>query len=329
MKRGSCCCHFSLLVLLVAVAASSGAIVVNNHNNNFNNTHNSSLVMTRDGQDAFKKIVNRCVQEYSLTCFKLDVMAVVDRLDAKAELPITASVALVKMPSRARDSILPRQLVMDLASDNSSSTSTSTLDLILVRKIGTFLRSISIRLPVFSDYVLEKLNDLLSAFDFGTGTDVTSGRRKIKTRWLRWAVSVLYALLFGLLAGMVSKSLSLSLLALFMAIASRGFGNFGLFGSPANAAMKSNNYEIIAQPLPAAAIHAYGPATHSSEVKYEDELVAGGNHPMTYVYPRNTPERLEKVLAFHHLANIHKKYYPLDPDAIAYKGYIKETTTGK
>lgn len=153
--------------------------------------------------------------------------------------------------------------------------------------------------------------------------DFFSGRRKIRTRWLKWLASIAYAVAFGLLAGLVSKSLLLSLLALGLTLIARFFpGNFGgLGGAPAR-----NNYEIIAHPMP----QIQHMNTHSTEVKYEDDHSHSSSHPgIAYVYPRTMPH-IEKILAFHHLANLHKKIYSdNNGDVVAYKGYITETNSGK
>lgn len=96
----------------------------------------------------------------------------------------------------------------------------------------------------------------------------------------------LLTLSFSILSALISKSLTMSIIALILSLVS-GRGNFG-FGSPPASA-----------PVPSVAYRSPPPlrshVTHSSELQYVDELPDDGAQPYVYVNRKAWKARADTV----------------------------------
>lgn len=111
--------------------------------------------------DIMKKVMSKgCSHRYTLTCLKLDVVSLVDRLSETDKYQLLPGVTVVRDNSSAdtgngdeettSDRKFPAELVASLARDYPNDVD-SRLDAFLIRKIGQYLNSHSITVKLFDE----------------------------------------------------------------------------------------------------------------------------------------------------------------------------------
>jgi hypothetical protein len=111
--------------------------------------------------DIMKKVMSKgCSHRYTLTCLKLDVVSLVDRLSETDKYQLLPGVTVVRDNSSAgngsgseeatSDRKFPADLVASLARDYPNDVE-SRLDAFLIRRVGQYLNSHSITVKLFDE----------------------------------------------------------------------------------------------------------------------------------------------------------------------------------
>lgn len=111
--------------------------------------------------DIMKKVMSKgCSHRYTLTCLKLDVVSLVDRLSETDKYQLLPGVTVVRDNSSAEngsdgeeatsDRKFPADLVASLARDYPNDVD-SRLDAFLIRRVGHYLNSHSITVKLFDE----------------------------------------------------------------------------------------------------------------------------------------------------------------------------------
>lgn len=144
--------------------------------------------------DIMKKVMSKgCSHRYTLTCLKLDVVSLVDRLSETDKYQLLPGVTVVRDNSSAEtgsddeDSTssrkFPVDLVASLARDYPNDVD-ARLDAFLIRKVGQYLHSHSITVKLFDEESFAKARQLeleaAEQVDQNNSDDIQSGMNIIK-----------------------------------------------------------------------------------------------------------------------------------------------------
>lgn len=137
-----------------------------NSRRNFDGTRNH---ISLSAGDIMKKVMSKgCSHRYTLTCLKLDVVSLVDRLSEAESYQLLPGVTVVRDNSSAEDGSngvestsrkFPVDLVASLARDYPNDVE-SRLDAFLIRRVGQYLSSHSITVKLFDEESFEKARQL-------------------------------------------------------------------------------------------------------------------------------------------------------------------------
>ncbi|XP_039299791.1 uncharacterized protein LOC120355461 [Nilaparvata lugens] len=187
-----------------------------------NSSSSSPVIITETSDIILKLISHRCHKQYSVTCFKLDMMRLVDRLGHTPSYQLLPGVKLTHLylePAPVKD--MPFTILQAVLQGNDS----TELDDLLVKRINNYLDSITLSVKLLDQHTVSRAKkigqDILDGF---TG-DVQTGRKKGYGGAL-WAAGTLAAVGVAGLAAMAGKALMTSMLALLLAAggALRGSG---------------------------------------------------------------------------------------------------------
>lgn len=134
---------------------------------NFDGTRNH---ISLSAGDIMKKVMSKgCSHRYTLTCLKLDVVSLVDRLSETESYQLLPGVTVVRDNSSAEDGSndaesstgrkFPVDLVASLARDYPNDVE-SRLDAFLIRRVGQYLSSHSITVKLFDEESFAKARQL-------------------------------------------------------------------------------------------------------------------------------------------------------------------------
>jgi hypothetical protein len=143
--------------------------------------------------DIMKKVMSKgCSHRYTLTCLKLDVVSLVERLSETDKYQLLPGVTVVRDNSSAEagsddeDSTssrkFPVDLVASLARDYPNDVD-ARLDAYLIRKVGQYLHSHSITVKLFDEESFAKARQLeleAAELDQNNSDDIQSGMNIIK-----------------------------------------------------------------------------------------------------------------------------------------------------
>lgn len=151
------------------VSSSSSEISepLENSRRNFDGTRNH---ISLSAGDIMKKVMSKgCSHRYTLTCLKLDVVSLVDRLSETESYQLLPGVTVVRDNSSAEDGSdgvesstsrkFPVDLVASLARDYPNDVD-SRLDAFLIRRVGQYLSSHSITVKLFDEESFAKARQL-------------------------------------------------------------------------------------------------------------------------------------------------------------------------
>jgi hypothetical protein len=139
--------------------------------------------------DTIKKIMSKgCAHRYTLTCLKLDVVSLVDRLSETDKYQLLPGVIVVRDNSSAENGSddeesatsrkFPVDLVASLARDYPNDVD-SRLDAFLIRKVGQYLNSHSITVKLFDEESFARARQLelqaAEQLDQNNSDDIQSG----------------------------------------------------------------------------------------------------------------------------------------------------------
>jgi hypothetical protein len=158
-----------------------------NSRRNFDGTRNH---ISLSAGDIMKKVMSKgCSHRYTLTCLKLDVVSLVDRLSETESYQLLPGVTVVRDNSSDQDGVdsstgrkFPVDLVASLARDYPNDVD-SRLDAFLIRRVGQYLSSHSITVKLFDEESFAKARQLemeaaqqldqTSSDDVQTGMQIT------------------------------------------------------------------------------------------------------------------------------------------------------------
>ncbi|XP_044755173.1 uncharacterized protein LOC123314119 [Coccinella septempunctata] len=177
-----------------------------------------------------EKLSRDCGNSYSMTCLKLDVVSFVDKLNEEEQFSVFPGISLVKENSTAQANTA--DMVSELAREFPNDAE-ARLDAFLLRKIGGYLSSHSIRLNLWNP----------------STSDVAEGRGKDKKNGMAYILAAaammkgtLMALAMGGLAALAGKALMTGMISLLLS-AIIGLKSLTSSGG------KQTTYEIVSKPV--------------------------------------------------------------------------------
>ncbi|XP_023707888.1 homeobox protein unc-4 [Cryptotermes secundus] len=248
-----------------------------------------------------KKVMSKgCAHRYTLTCLKLDVVSLVDRLSETDKYQLLPGVIVVRDNSSAENGSddeesatsrkFPVDLVASLARDYPNDVD-SRLDAFLIRKVGQYLNSHSITVKLFDEESFARARQLeleaAEQLDQNNSDDIQSGRagggggggglggggggggggkRQGMGQLLLAALlmkGTLVPIAFAALAGLAGKALMTGLLSLMLSAI------IGLKSLTHHGGKQAVTYEIVQKPVYS---HSH---SHSHELHHEH---LGGGH---------------------------------------------------
>jgi hypothetical protein len=148
-------------------SSSENSETLANSRRNFDGTRNH---ISLSAGDIMKKVMSKgCSHRYTMTCLKLDVVSLVDRLSEAESYQLLPGVTVVRDNSSAEDGSsgvdsstsrkFPVDLVASLARDYPNDVD-SRLDAFLIRRVGQYLSSHSITVKLFDEESFAKARQL-------------------------------------------------------------------------------------------------------------------------------------------------------------------------
>lgn len=158
---------YNSYVPTVSSPSSESSETLTNSRRNFDGTRNH---ITLSAGDIMKKVMSKgCSHRYTLTCLKLDVVSLVDRLSETESYQLLPGVTVVRDNSSDEDGSngvdsstsrkFPVDLVASLARDYPNDVD-SRLDAFLIRRVGQYLSSHSITVKLFDEESFAKARQL-------------------------------------------------------------------------------------------------------------------------------------------------------------------------
>ncbi|XP_075210477.1 uncharacterized protein LOC142317812 [Lycorma delicatula] len=164
---------------------------------------------------------HRCSKTYSMTCFKLDMIRLVERLGHVPDYQLLPSVSLVHANEFGIKE-LPVSLLSSLAKGNVS----NDLDEFLSGRINNYLHSFTLSVKLLDQNTVSKAKEISEEILDGFSKDVQKGRKK-GYGGAMWAAGTIAAIGIASLAAMAGKAMMTSMLALMLAAAGALRGGWG------------------------------------------------------------------------------------------------------
>ena len=157
----------SYVPTVLSSSSSENSESLANSRRNFDGTRNH---VSLSAGDIMKKVMSKgCSHRYTLTCLKLDVVSLVDRLSETETYQLLPGVTVVRDNSSVEDASngvesstsrkFPVDLVASLARDYPNDVD-SRLDAFLIRRVGQYLSSHSITVKLFDEESFAKARQL-------------------------------------------------------------------------------------------------------------------------------------------------------------------------
>ncbi|XP_050066723.1 uncharacterized protein LOC114131132 [Aphis gossypii] len=265
-------------------------------------------------------LMKKCLHRYTMTCLKLDLVRLIDRLGTARAYQLVPGVSLVRASDGNQTTVtgghqhhqqnqhhqqhhhhggIPPDVVRSLVRGNDSA---DELDGYLMEKVDTYLNSLSISVKLVDSTVVEKVRNLSSQMLVNilpTGLLETGRGKKDGMKAALWSAGTLAAIAFASLAAMSGKALMTAMLALVLAAvcALKGHGGGGGGGGGYG---KTSHYEIITKPAIYDHEHlVHGASYSSAPYSYARHLTmdenGGTHHPIGRGPPQ--PQRISVVHA--------------------------------
>ncbi|KAL0277505.1 UNVERIFIED_CONTAM: hypothetical protein PYX00_004757 [Menopon gallinae] len=215
--------------------------------------------------DIVRKVIAKgCAKKYTVTCFKMDMVNLVDLLSETDSYQIFPGISVVSdNATEGPPKKLPDTVIRSLARDFPYGEDRQ-LDEYLIGRISEYLTTHSVSLKLLDPQTAEKAKSL-KARGKGNKGSLMAGLMMMK--------GTLMTIGFGALAALAGKALMTALLSLMLSAI------LGLRSSNQGHAHKQTTYEIISKPIYS---HSH---THSAEIQHEHDH--GHGHAASYAYGRN------------------------------------------
>ncbi|KAI5714620.1 hypothetical protein M8J77_002761 [Diaphorina citri] len=275
----SCCIHRQIQGAAIATNDLDETSVPNQSpaNSPISDDKDESLQYNRVvTADSLKQMMwKKCATKGYLTCMKLVVAQMVDRLDASqdGQYPLLPGITIVHTQSNGTAS------AQDVLTQNSEAISknniSEVLDQYLMGKISTYLENLSLNVKILDDGMVGEMKSLVGNGVAETQGDVASGRAKskkggYKEHFLMAAIAsggTLIALAFKTIALLAGKALITSLISLAIAAASALKGHH-------HSEPKSTTYEIVTKPIVTHTDAHHGTGGHGGHDALEQSYAA-------------------------------------------------------
>ncbi|XP_015173385.1 PREDICTED: uncharacterized protein LOC107064821 isoform X2 [Polistes dominula] len=221
--------------------------------------HSSRQMVEESSETLSSTLKKDCGKSYSITCLKLDVQTLLERLAEQDEFSLLPGLVVVK-ENVSDNALSDPEIVATLARDFPNDVE-KRLDAYLVHKIGTYLKSHSISIKLFDPKMFEAARsfneDALAQLGLNGNQNAETGRKRKggnggMMAGLMMMKGTLGAVGFGALALLAGKALMTGLMALMLSAI------VGL-KSLASGGEKKTTYEIVSKPVYSSS------HTHSSE----------------------------------------------------------------
>ncbi|ERL86317.1 hypothetical protein D910_03725 [Dendroctonus ponderosae] len=218
-------------------------------------------VLSEESKYEFKKSFSKnCDSSYTLTCFKLDVVSWVEKLNEEDSYNLLPGVSLVRENDTSKATTA--DTVADLAREFPNDPE-SRLDVFLMRKVSKFMNNHSIKLKLWSENSIDGATARGGGGGGGGGGKGSKGGGGGGMGYLLAAGAMmkgtLMAIALGALAALAGKALMAALLSLVLSAIAALKGSGGGGGK--------TTYEVVAKPV-------YS-QSHSHSSAHEDY---GGGH---------------------------------------------------
>ncbi|XP_039299819.1 uncharacterized protein LOC120355468 isoform X2 [Nilaparvata lugens] len=218
-----------------------------------------------------------------MTCWKLDLVGLIDSLRAKGSFQVVPGVRVVREEGEGPPKGgVPPQLADDVL--NGGHNSSYKLDALIIDKVDRLIRSVKFKVHLEDSQVLKNLKDTAAQIidNLTSNTNSRSGRSKKGV--ILWSSGMLAALGFAAMAAVTGKALMAALLALAVSAftAIRG-SSAAAAASPAG--YKAAHYEIIAKPVHYAAPPVPVPASAPAHY-YDHDHIHSTSYAPGYDYAR-------------------------------------------
>ncbi|RZF48337.1 hypothetical protein LSTR_LSTR010300 [Laodelphax striatellus] len=223
--------------------------------------------------ESLKKILShKCLSDYSMTCWKLDLVGLIDSLRATDSFQVVPGVTVVRDNSSPSQSDVKGGVPPQLADDvlKGGQNSSYKLDALIIDKVDRLIRSVKFKVHLEDSQVLKNLKDTAAQIidNLTSNTNSRSGRSKKGV--ILWSSGMLAALGFAAMAAVTGKALMAALLALAVSAFTAIRGSSSAAASPAG--YKAAHYEIIAKPVHYAAPPVSVPASAPAHYYDHDHL---------------------------------------------------------
>ncbi|XP_060842197.1 uncharacterized protein LOC132922617 [Rhopalosiphum padi] len=266
-------------------------------------------------------LMKKCLHRYTMTCLKLDLVRLIDRLGTARAYQLVPGVSLVRASDGNHTTVngghhpqqnqhhqqhhhhsgIPPDVVRSLVRGNDSA---DELDGYLMEKVDAYLNSLSISVKLVDSAVVEKVRNLSSQMLVNilpTGLLETGRGKKDGMKAAMWSAGTLAAIAFASLAAMSGKALMTAMLALVLAAVCALKGHGGGGGGGGGGYGKTSHYEIITKPAIYDHEHlVHGASYSSAPYSYARHLTMdenGGTHHPIGRGPPPQPQRISVVHA--------------------------------
>ncbi|XP_025195156.1 uncharacterized protein LOC112594548 [Melanaphis sacchari] len=250
-------------------------------------------------------LMKKCLHRYTMTCLKLDLVRLIDRLGTARAYQLVPGVSLVRASDSNQTAAtgghhyrqnqhhkqhhyhggIPPEVVRSLVRGNDSA---DELDGYLMEKVDAYLNSLSISVKLVDSAVVEKVRNLSSQMLVNilpTGLLETGRGKKDGMKAAMWSAGTLAAIAFASLAAMSGKALMTAMLALVLAAVCALKGHGGGGGGGGGGYGKTSHYEIITKPAIYDHEHlVHGASYSSAPYSYARHLTmdenGGTHHPI-------------------------------------------------
>ncbi|XP_050534135.1 uncharacterized protein LOC126901594 [Daktulosphaira vitifoliae] len=218
--------------------------------------------------DILKQVVTKkCSHHYSMTCLKLDLVRLVDRLGTKKVFQLFPGISIVRSTNdnetndnHQKYQHIPLDIVRSLVKNNDSN---ELLDGFLVEKIDEYLNSLSFSVKLVDSTLVDNIRKMSSRMliNIMPSNLLQTGRgKKHGMHAALWSAGTLAAIGFAALAALSGKALMTAMLALVLAAISAMRGQGGGMGGGGWGG-KTSHYEIITKP---AAVYDHDHLVHGA-----------------------------------------------------------------
>ncbi|XP_026813341.1 uncharacterized protein LOC113553940 [Rhopalosiphum maidis] len=265
-------------------------------------------------------LMKKCLHRYTMTCLKLDLVRLIDRLGTARAYQLVPGVSLVRASDGNHTTVtggqhpqqnqhhqqhhhhsgIPPDVVRSLVRGNDSA---DELDGYLMEKVDTYLNSLSISVKLVDSAVVEKVRNLSSQMLVNilpTGLLETGRGKKDGMKAAMWSAGTLAAIAFASLAAMSGKALMTAMLALVLAAVCALKGHGGGGGGGSGGYGKTSHYEIITKPAIYDHEHlVHGASYSSAPYSYARHLNMDENGGTHHPIGRGPPPQPQRVSVVH------------------------------